>query len=146
MKFKVGNRAKVAKIICECEDEKEKIQLEKCLNQSGGIIKIDNDSYPYLITFDNSELEEEIYWREEELELVDIEDTEEYKVGYTKGFSDGVNAVTNAKVYEDQSFEDEIGGIHDEGTGWNPYGVWCGECGNLTCVGCPSANKGENEE
>lgn len=32
---------------------------------------------------------------------------------------------------------DEIGGVHDEGVGWNPNGVFCGECSNTTCVNCP---------
>lgn len=31
---------------------------------------------------------------------------------------------------------DEIGGTHDEGIGWNPYGIFCGECGNISCVDC----------
>ena len=31
---------------------------------------------------------------------------------------------------------DEIGGTHDKGLGWNPNGVFCGECSNTTCVGC----------
>ena len=36
------------------------------------------------------------------------------------------------------AFTDELGGIHDEGVGWNPNGVFCGECGNITCVDCSS--------
>jgi hypothetical protein len=39
---------------------------------------------------------------------------------------------------EDTSYKDEVGGIHDEGLGWNPQGHFCGECGNLTCKGCSS--------
>jgi hypothetical protein len=30
-----------------------------------------------------------------------------------------------------------MSGTHEEGIGWNPQGVWCGECGNITCEGCP---------
>lgn len=37
---------------------------------------------------------------------------------------------------EDSSFKDEVGGVHDEGLGWNPQGVFCGECSNMTCKGC----------
>ncbi len=33
--------------------------------------------------------------------------------------------------------KDEVGGVHEDGMGWNPQGVWCGECGNLSCKGCP---------
>ena len=40
----------------------------------------------------------------------------------------------------EKAFRDEIGGIHDEGLGWNPNGVFCGECNCLTCVGCLSKN------
>jgi hypothetical protein len=39
--------------------------------------------------------------------------------------------------------KDELGGVHDEGLGWNPQGVFCGECSNMTCVGC--VNKGAKE-
>ena len=43
-------------------------------------------------------------------------------------------------IYDEDTdcIKDEIGGVHDEGIGWNPNGVWCGECSNITCVGCPS--------
>lgn len=43
-----------------------------------------------------------------------------------------------ADTYEadDYTFKDELGGIHSEGEGWNPNGVWCGECSNVTCYGC----------
>jgi len=33
---------------------------------------------------------------------------------------------------------DDLGGVHSEGTGWNPNGVWCGECSSISCEGCPS--------
>lgn len=36
--------------------------------------------------------------------------------------------------------KDEIGGIHDQGIGYNPNGVFCGECGNTSCTGCINAN------
>ena len=148
MKFEENNRVKIISIkngVHREMDDYPKIFL----NKIGTINEVDEKwEYTYAIKFDDVGLEEmnTWLWADGNLELFNIEDSEEYKAGYTKGFSDGVIAVTNAKVYEDQSFEDEIGGIHDEGTGWNPYGVWCGECGNLTCVGCPSASKGKNEE
>ena len=33
---------------------------------------------------------------------------------------------------------DELGGTHKEGLGWNSYGVFCGECNRISCVGCKS--------
>ena len=32
---------------------------------------------------------------------------------------------------------DAIGGVHDEGLGWNPNGIFCGECSWLSCEKCP---------
>lgn len=32
--------------------------------------------------------------------------------------------------------KDVIGGVHSEGLGWNPQGVYCGECGKVSCEGC----------
>ena len=29
-------------------------------------------------------------------------------------------------------------GTHEEGLGWNPNGVFCGECSESTCRGCPN--------
>ena len=37
---------------------------------------------------------------------------------------------------------DELGGVHDQGLGWNPYGVYCGECSFNTCVKCPNNTVG----
>ena len=31
---------------------------------------------------------------------------------------------------------DEVGGYHDNGIGWNPNSVHCGECTRKTCKGC----------
>lgn len=42
---------------------------------------------------------------------------------------------------EENWFKDVIDGRHEEGLGWNPNGVYCGECSNLTCVGCISRNE-----
>ena len=36
------------------------------------------------------------------------------------------------------AYYDEVGGLHDNGIGWNPNGVWCGECTRLSCADCPS--------
>lgn len=35
---------------------------------------------------------------------------------------------------------DEVGGVHDEGLGWNPNGVFCGECSNISCKDCKMKN------
>lgn len=43
--------------------------------------------------------------------------------------------------YERDCFKDELGGIHDEGLGWNPNGVFCGECSAITCKGCPNSEE-----
>lgn len=40
---------------------------------------------------------------------------------------------------------DEVGGYHDSGIGWNPNGVWCGECARGSCKGCPNENNVEDE-
>lgn len=32
-------------------------------------------------------------------------------------------------------------GIHKDGLGWNACGVFCGECNNDTCEGCPNERK-----
>lgn len=39
-------------------------------------------------------------------------------------------------VQEGESYTDEVGGHHDNGIGWNPNGVWCGECTKESCSGC----------
>ena len=36
----------------------------------------------------------------------------------------------------DDGYTDEVGGHHDGGIGWNPNGIWCGECVKRTCKGC----------
>ena len=39
---------------------------------------------------------------------------------------------------KETGYYDEIGGYHDEAIGWNPNGVWCGECTRESCINCPS--------
>ena len=41
---------------------------------------------------------------------------------------------------EDGSYYDEVGGFHSVALGWNPNGVWCGECTNKSCAKCPSTD------
>lgn len=36
----------------------------------------------------------------------------------------------------DYYIEDELGGLHTDGVGYAPDGRFCGECTNITCVGC----------
>ena len=43
------------------------------------------------------------------------------------------------------SYTDNIGGRHSDGEGWNPNGVFCGECSNDTCESCEHRFK-ETEE
>ena len=35
-----------------------------------------------------------------------------------------------------EMYYDQVGGFHDSGTGYNPNGVWCGECSRLSCRTC----------
>jgi hypothetical protein len=42
----------------------------------------------------------------------------------------------NGASDEEEGCVDELGGFHYHGMGVNPYGVYCGECGRLTCKGC----------
>ena len=37
-----------------------------------------------------------------------------------------------------EAYYDDVGGFHDSCIGWNPNGVWCGECTRLSCKGCSS--------
>ena len=37
-----------------------------------------------------------------------------------------------------EGYYDEVGGYHDCAEGWNPNGVWCGECTKESCADCPS--------
>ena len=44
----------------------------------------------------------------------------------------------------DGSYYDEIGGFHSAAMGWNPNGVWCGECTRISCSNCSSRNAKED--
>lgn len=46
---------------------------------------------------------------------------------------------------KETGYYDEIGGYHDEAIGWNPNGVWCGECTNASCINCPSKDIKEDK-
>lgn len=37
-----------------------------------------------------------------------------------------------------EAYYDDVGGFHDCAEGWNPNGVWCGECTMLSCRDCSS--------
>ena len=37
-----------------------------------------------------------------------------------------------------EAYYDEIGGYHECAIGWNPNGVWCGECTCISCANCSS--------
>lgn len=34
-------------------------------------------------------------------------------------------------------------GYHEDGVGWNPHGVFCGECSWSSCLDCPMKDKEE---
>lgn len=38
----------------------------------------------------------------------------------------------------DEAYFDDVGGFHDCAIGWNPKGVWCGECTMVSCRDCSS--------
>ncbi|MEM5817103.1 MAG: DUF4406 domain-containing protein [Desulfitobacterium hafniense] len=40
------------------------------------------------------------------------------------------------KVKNEGFTVDDVGGLHSDGIGYNPQGVYCGECGFETCRGC----------
>lgn len=44
------------------------------------------------------------------------------------------------EITDEGVFIDEVGGCHEGGCGWNPNGVFCGECSNSTCKGCVNEN------
>jgi len=72
MKFKIGDRVKVVKII---NDEYITLSHDQIINQIGTIIDINlhsNVQYPYRIEFNNNKINEykNNLWAEEELELV----------------------------------------------------------------------------
>jgi hypothetical protein len=37
-----------------------------------------------------------------------------------------------------EAYYDEVGGFHDSATGYNPKGVYCGECTMESCRDCSS--------
>ena len=41
----------------------------------------------------------------------------------------------------DCGYTDEIGGIHTGGVGYNPMGLFCGECSKISCMDCENAYK-----
>lgn len=44
-----------------------------------------------------------------------------------------------------EAYYDEVGGYHNCAEGWNPNGVWCGECTNKSCAKCPSKDVKEED-
>lgn len=54
-----------------------------------------------------------------------------------------IDEVTNWMKNTEISLKDELGGRHEDGLGWNSYGVFCGECPQITCVGCKSNVRGK---
>lgn len=47
--------------------------------------------------------------------------------------------------FDEDSYDDPIGGHHDSGLGWNPTGHFCGECCASTCCNCQYRELKENE-
>lgn len=42
-----------------------------------------------------------------------------------------------------EAYYDDVGGFHDCAIGWNPNGVWCGECTKASCRDCPNRDTEE---
>lgn len=40
--------------------------------------------------------------------------------------------------------KDASGGVHDSGIGWNPNGVFCGECSASDCSSCQQKDRTES--
>ena len=53
-------------------------------------------------------------------------------------------AKSNGKIIrfysDDSAYYDEVGGFHDGAVGWNPNGMWCGECTVESCKDCEGRN------
>ena len=49
----------------------------------------------------------------------------------------GENLTDKYEFDEDGGYIDEVGGYHDAAIGWNPQGIWHGECTRASCKGCP---------
>ena len=49
----------------------------------------------------------------------------------------------NFNIIPDNMWKDKLGGIHGEGIGYNPQGVFCGECTRETCEGCKHRDAGK---
>ena len=47
--------------------------------------------------------------------------------------------------YDGYYYTDPIGGVHSDGLGWNPNGVFCEECTYSTCENCKHKEVKENE-
>ena len=62
-------------------------------------------------------------------------DTDEIKYPHKKT----INGIEITE-YSEEAYEDDVGGFHDCAEGWNPNGVWCGECCALSCRGCVNEN------
>lgn len=46
--------------------------------------------------------------------------------------------------YDEHLYIDEVGGVHDSGCGYDPFGIYCGECSNFTCFKCIVWEKRKN--
>lgn len=49
--------------------------------------------------------------------------------------------IVREKLQVTEYYIDQLGGIHDFPLGYNPNGVFCGECDSITCCDCPNVNK-----
>lgn len=46
-------------------------------------------------------------------------------------------------ILTDEEYVDDVGCLHDCAMGWNPNGVWCGECTRVSGKDCPNRFKTE---
>lgn len=62
---------------------------------------------------------------------------DEYLTKHLEDFEDGwSDGDIGSLRWQEEETTDEEGGIHGGGVGHNPQGVFCGECGFVTCKGC----------
>lgn len=68
-------------------------------------------------------------------------------------FKDSVETINDkrCKTHLDCPFKndisghiDNVGGIHEDGLGWNPNGVACGECSEISCENCSIKDRKNN--
>lgn len=97
-------------------------------------------------TFEDFLEEKGVFLPDEDRESTTLEEAKElgeailYGANYDE-LRTNIYDLLEHELLNEQPHKDEFGGEHEEGLGWNPDGDFCGECSNITCVGCKSSNR-----